>query len=194
MEELLDRKRFVKVATAAAGALSFGLVADRAGATDADSIGPFRGALQDGTAVLSGVIDRVDGSEIAVQGPEPDLRIRVGRKTTVWRDAPVDIAELRQGDYISAVGKWTDSETFVASEVAPTYFNLAGQIKRVDANVLATSGGAAQITNRTRVLTRAGALLPIAEATLREGSSISMMARRQSGGSPEYVAVRVHVG
>jgi hypothetical protein len=193
MEELLDRKRFVRVATATAGALSFGLVADRAGAAAPDSIGPFRGALQDGTAVLSGVVARVDDSGIALEGPEPDLRVRVDSKTTVWRDAPVDVADLRRGDYISAVGQWTSSETFVASEVAPTYFNLAGQINRVDANLLATSGGTAQITNRTRVLTRAGALLPISEATLRRGSPISVMARRQSG-SPEFVAVRVHVG
>jgi hypothetical protein len=179
--------------TVAAGALSFGALGHKATAADSDNVGPFEGALQDGTPVLSGVVAAVEGNEMSLQGADPGLRIRVAAGATVWKDKPAKVGDFLAGDHIAVIGEWSGSSEFMARELAPNYFNLAGEIQKVESNLLVTTGGAAEITDETKVLTRDGTLVPVPTAELRSGKSVSVMARRQAG-DPEFVAFRVNTG
>lgn len=193
MEQSLDRRRFVRALTVAAGALSLGVIGDKASAAGTGTIGPFEGALQDGTPVLTGVVAAVQGNELSLQGAQPDLRIFVAPGATVWKDKEAVVGDFVVGDYVAAVGSWSSAVQFRARELAPNYFNLVGEVERVEANLLVTTGGAAAITDETMVLTRNGMLAPLSASGLQSGQLVSVMARRQAG-DPEFVAYRVNGG
>lgn len=188
----ISRRRFVRRAAGAAGALATGGVLANAatGAISNDSVGPFQGTLPDGTPLLSGVIrDLLSPSMLSL---ERDGRVRVltNKKTRLWRDRRVSLEDFRPGDYVAAQGMWADPETFMATVIEPTYFNLAGTVESIRRDVIVTSAGTANLTAATKLLSNVGEVRPLTAGDLRSDEAVSILVRREAARVP-LVAVRV---
>lgn len=188
MTQRLSRRRFMTVATASVGAVALGEVPVGHSATGS---GPFRTALEDGTPIVSGIVGKVESGALVLEGDAPSVEVQV-RNADVWRDGKKTASALRSGDYVVAKGSWLSEDTFAATEVSPTYFNLAGSVRGSHGDVLSTTGGEVRVTEATRLLTSSGELVATKVSDIEPGAQVAIMARRETG-NPGYVAVHLQL-
>lgn len=187
----VSRRAFIGGAGAAAVALSgAGSPVGAAFAAGGGDAGPFRGELPDGTAVVSGLVDRVvPPASLLLQG-SPTVEIALSDGAQLWRDRTVTLEDFRTGDSVSALGRPVGETSFVADVLEPMYYNVSGIVQSVTAGIVTTSGGAFRLSGSTQVLQSSGGTRPLEASDLRLGRSIQVIARREAG-DPSLVAVRV---
>jgi len=186
----VSRRGFIAGAGATAGLAFLGAAQSASASEKTYGDGPFRGELPDGTALVSGVIEQLSGTDGFVIQGSPAVAVILGADVRLWRDGPASLEDFRRGDSVSVQGRWASQDSFVARIVEPMYFDVSGAVESVSGGVITTTGGSVRVGGSTLVMKPAGGSRALRNSDIAPGASIQVIARRESG-DPPLVAVRV---